>query len=115
MRRLMAAGVPRGDVSWSGDLGNGLVSAAAQEEYQDFTRQLEAIPANERLKRVFDEHLWGPQAQAKIAAQTRSSSLRLWRLCCRFGRRCRRGGWFRRLLGASIELGADLGNVVVER
>jgi hypothetical protein len=69
MRRLMAAGVPPpqqgGDargwrrlLEWRTDLGNGLVSAEAQEEYQDFTRQLEAIPANERLKRVFDEHLW---------------------------------------------------------
>jgi hypothetical protein len=45
-------------LEWRTDLGNGLVSAAAREEYQDFTRQLEAIPANERLKRVFDEHLW---------------------------------------------------------
>jgi hypothetical protein len=45
-------------LEWRTDLGNGLVSAAAQEEYQDFTRQLEAIPANERLKRVFDEYLW---------------------------------------------------------
>jgi hypothetical protein len=69
MRRLVAVGVPPpqkgGDargwkrlLEWRTDLGNGLVSAAAQEEYQDFTRQLEAIPANERLKRVFDEHLW---------------------------------------------------------
>ncbi|HEV7462973.1 MAG TPA: hypothetical protein VGN85_03560 [Methyloceanibacter sp.] len=65
MRRLVAVGVPRGDargwkrlLEWRTDLGNGLVSTEAQEEYQDFTRQLEAIPANERLKRVFDQQLW---------------------------------------------------------
>ena len=39
-------------------LGHGLVSSEAQLEYQDFTREIEAIPANERVKRVLDEHLW---------------------------------------------------------
>jgi hypothetical protein len=69
MRRLMAAGVPPpqqgGDargwkrlLMWRADLSHGLASAEAQAEYEDFTREVEAIPANERLKRVFDEQLW---------------------------------------------------------
>jgi len=69
MRRLIAAGVPApqqgGDargwkrlLSWRADLSHGLGSAEAREEYQDFTRELETIPANERVKRVLDEQLW---------------------------------------------------------
>ncbi len=69
MRRLIAAGVPPpqkgGDargwkrlLEWRTDLSRGLASVEAQAEYEDFTRQLEAIPANDRLKRVLDEQLW---------------------------------------------------------
>ena len=69
MRKLIAAGVPApqqgGDargwkrlLSCRAYLSQGLGSAEAREEYQDFTRELEAIPANERVKRVLDEQLW---------------------------------------------------------
>lgn len=69
MRKLIAAGVPApqqgGDargwkrlLSCRAYLSQGLGSAEAKEEYQDFTRELEAIPANERVKRVLDEQLW---------------------------------------------------------
>ena len=36
----------------------GIGSADAKDEYRDFTRDIEAIPANERLSRVLDEQLW---------------------------------------------------------
>jgi hypothetical protein len=69
MRRLVAAGVPApskgGDargwkrlLEWRVDLLYGYVSAEAQAEYEDFTRQIEAIPADVRVKRVLDEQLW---------------------------------------------------------
>lgn len=69
MRLLMAAGVPPpqqgGDargwrrlLEWRTELQHGLVSAEAQHEYQDFTHELDAIPAGERVKRVVDEQLW---------------------------------------------------------
>lgn len=69
MRKLIAAGVPApqqgGDargwkrlLSCRAYLSQGLGSADAREEYQDFTRELETIPANERVKRVLDEQLW---------------------------------------------------------
>lgn len=69
MRRLVIAGVPAplkgGDargwkrlLEWRAELMHGLVSAEAQHEYQDFTREIEAIPAPERVKRVLDQQLW---------------------------------------------------------
>jgi hypothetical protein len=69
MRKLIATGVPAprqgGDargwkrlLSSRAYLSQGLCSAEAREEYQDFTRELETIPANERVKRVLDEQLW---------------------------------------------------------
>ena len=69
MRRLMAAGVPPpkqgGDargwrrlLEWRTSLSHGLVSSDAQQEYCDFTREIDAIPANERVRRVLDEQLW---------------------------------------------------------
>jgi hypothetical protein len=69
MRRLMAAGVPPpekgGDargwrrlLEWRNDLLHGVAPKEAELEYQDFTREIEAIPANERVKRVLDEQLW---------------------------------------------------------
>jgi hypothetical protein len=69
MRRLIAADVPPprkgGDargwrrlLEWRTDLGNGLVSEAAQREYQNFTHEIEAIPAPERVQRVIGERLW---------------------------------------------------------
>lgn len=69
MRRLVATGVPAptqgGDargwkrlLQWRTDLANGLVSDAAQQEYLDFTREIEQIPARERVQRVLDERLW---------------------------------------------------------
>ena len=68
-RKLIAVGVPPpergGDargwrrlLEWRADISHGVGSAEAQEEYRDFTRELDAIPANERLKRVLDEQLW---------------------------------------------------------
>jgi len=35
-----------------------LGSPEAKDEYRDFTRDIEAIPADERLQRVLDEQLW---------------------------------------------------------
>ena len=69
MRRLMTAGIPPpqkgGDargwrrlLEWRTDLGNGLVSEEARQEYLNFAREIEAIPANERARRVLDERLW---------------------------------------------------------
>ena len=68
-RRLLAVGVPPpqkgGDargwkrlLAWRADLSHGIGSPEAKDEYSDFTRDIEAIPANERLKRVLDEELW---------------------------------------------------------
>ena len=69
MRRLVAAGVlpPQqgGDargwkrlLEWWTKLSHGLVSDEAQLEYRDFGREIDAIPANERVKRVLDDQLW---------------------------------------------------------
>ena len=69
MRRLVAAGVPPpqkgGDargwkrlLEWRNELSHGLVSDEAQLEYRDFTSEVDAIPANERVRRVLDEQLW---------------------------------------------------------
>jgi hypothetical protein len=69
MRRLLAAGVSGptkgGDargwkrlLEWRADLSHGIGSADAKAEYEDFTRELEAIPAGERVKRVLDEQPW---------------------------------------------------------
>jgi len=69
MRRLMAAGVPPpkqgGDargwrrlLEWRTSLVHGLVSQEAQLEYQHFAREIEAIPADQRVCRVLDERLW---------------------------------------------------------
>ncbi len=68
-RRLLAVGVPPpqqgGDargwkrlLAWRENLSHGIGSADAKDEYRDFTRDIEAIPATERLKRVLDEQLW---------------------------------------------------------
>ena len=76
MRRLMTAGVPPpkqgGDargwrrlLEWRTALGHGLVSGEALLEYQDFSRQVEAIPANERVKRVLDDHLWDRRSKPR--------------------------------------------------
>ncbi len=69
LRRLLAAGVsaPRkgGDargwkrlLEWRADLGYGLASEEGSAAYKAFTKELETIPANERVKRVLDEQLW---------------------------------------------------------
>jgi hypothetical protein len=69
MRRLLAAGIPApqqgGDargwkrlLSWRAALSQGFASDKAKEEYRDFTRELETIPAHERIERVFSEQLW---------------------------------------------------------
>lgn len=69
MRRLMAVGVPPptkgGDargwrrlLEWRTSLIHGLVSSEAQQEYRDFTREIDAIPADERVKKVLDQQLW---------------------------------------------------------
>ncbi|MEX1061270.1 MAG: hypothetical protein WED13_09660 [Methyloceanibacter sp.] len=69
MRRLVAVGVPPpqqgGDargwrrlLEWRNEISQGFGSQEAQLEYQDFTREIDAIPANERVKRVLDEQLW---------------------------------------------------------
>ena len=69
MRWLLAAGVPapaqgadaRGWkrlLAWRQRLSHGFVSDEAKHEYLEFTRQLDAIPASERVRRVLDERLW---------------------------------------------------------
>jgi hypothetical protein len=69
MRRLVASGVPPprqgGDargwkrlLEWRTDLGHGLAPEEAIEEYRRFTKELEAIPAQERLSRVLSDRLW---------------------------------------------------------
>jgi hypothetical protein len=69
MRLLMATGVPApvrgGDArGWKrllehrADFVHGVGSADALAEYQDFTREIEAIPAQERVKRVLEDQLW---------------------------------------------------------
>jgi hypothetical protein len=76
MRRLMAAGVPPptkgGDargwkrlLEWRTALGHGLVSSEAQQEYRDFTREIDAIPAEERVKAVLDEQLWDRRRKSR--------------------------------------------------
>ena len=69
MRRLVAAGVPPpqqgGDargwkrlLEWRNEISQGLGSNHAQLEYKEFTREINAIPVNERVRRVLDEQLW---------------------------------------------------------
>jgi len=69
MRRLLAAGVPPplqgGDARgwkrmlfWRADFSHGLATPEAKAEYHDFNAYLETIPAQDRIKRVLDEHLW---------------------------------------------------------
>jgi hypothetical protein len=66
---MLAAGIPlpqqgsdaRGWkrlLAWRANLSHGVGSRAAKDEYRDFTRDIEAIPTHERLKRVLDEQLW---------------------------------------------------------
>ena len=66
---MMAAGVPlpqQGNdargwkrlLAWRDDLSHGAGSQRGGAEYRDFTRDIEAIPTNERRKRVLDEQLW---------------------------------------------------------
>jgi hypothetical protein len=45
-------------LAYRADLTHGVGSHEALNEYQEFTREIDAIPANERLKRVLDEQLW---------------------------------------------------------
>jgi len=69
MRRLVAAGVPPpqqgGDargwrrlLEWRNGISQGFGSQEAKLEYRDFTREIDAIPANERVKRVLEDQLW---------------------------------------------------------
>jgi hypothetical protein len=69
MRRLISAGVPApvrgGDsrgwkrlLEWRADLLYGLASEEGKAEYEGFTRDLEKIPAGERVQRVLDEKMW---------------------------------------------------------
>jgi hypothetical protein len=76
MRKLVAAGVPPpkqgGDargwkrlLEWRIDLGHGLVSEKAQQEYLAFTRRLKAIPAPERVQRALEERLWDRRQETR--------------------------------------------------
>jgi hypothetical protein len=76
MRRLMAAGVPPptkgGDargwrrlLEWRTSLIHGLVSGEAQQEYRDFTREIDTIPADERVRKVIDEQLWDRRRKSR--------------------------------------------------
>ncbi len=76
MRRLLTAGVPApergGDArGWKrllecrAALIQGIASKEGQLEYQEFTRELEAIPANERVSRVLEDQLWDRRRNAR--------------------------------------------------
>jgi len=76
MRLLMAAGVPAplkgGDargwrrlLEYRTDFMHGVGSADALAEYQDFTREIEAIPAQERVKRVLEDQLWDRRRKSR--------------------------------------------------
>ena len=69
MRRLFAVGVqppPKGGdargwrrlLEWRSNLLHGLASLEAKTEYEDFTKELEEIPAGERIKVVLDSNPW---------------------------------------------------------
>ncbi|MEZ5829514.1 MAG: hypothetical protein R3D01_14560 [Hyphomicrobiales bacterium] len=69
MRRMVIAGVPPpqrgGDargwrrlLEWRNSLLQGVGPEEAKLEYQAFSREIEDIPANERVKRVLDDRLW---------------------------------------------------------
>jgi hypothetical protein len=69
MRRLIASGVPApvkgGDargwkrlLEWRADLVYGLASEEGKAEYEGFTRELERIPAGERVQRVLEDKMW---------------------------------------------------------
>jgi hypothetical protein len=45
-------------LEWRNEISQGFGSQEAQLEYRDFTREIDAIPANERVKRVLDDQLW---------------------------------------------------------
>jgi len=68
-RRMLAAGVPPpqkgGDsrgwkrlLAWRAALNQGVGSPEVKGEYREFSRDIEAIPAAERLKRVLETELW---------------------------------------------------------
>lgn len=86
MRWLLAAGVPAPSqgadargwkrlLAWRMRLMHGLATDEAKDAYQEFTRQLEGIPAGERVRRVLDDQLWDrrrkPQG-GRARASTRS-------------------------------------------
>ena len=69
MRLLMTADIPAplkgGDargwrrlLEWRADFVHGIAFPEAVAEYWDFTRDIESIPAQERVKRVLDDQLW---------------------------------------------------------
>ncbi|MFD0986857.1 hypothetical protein [Methyloligella solikamskensis] len=69
MRRLFAVGVqppPKGGdargwrrlLEWRSNLLHGLASLEAKTEYEDFTKELDEIPAGERIKVVLDSNPW---------------------------------------------------------
>ncbi|MGH6736632.1 MAG: hypothetical protein ACRECX_11220 [Methyloceanibacter sp.] len=69
MRRMVGAGVPPptqgGDargwrrlLEWRNTILQGFGEEDAKHEYRAFTRELEAIPAGERVQRVLDGRLW---------------------------------------------------------
>lgn len=76
MRWLLAAGVPppsqgadaRGWkrlLAWRMRLMHGLASDEAKDAYDEFTRQLDGIPASERVRRVLDDQLWDRRRNAQ--------------------------------------------------
>jgi len=76
MRRLMAAGVPPpkqgGDargwrrlLEWRATILQGFGSSEAQQEFRDFTREIDAISADQRVRRVLDEQLWDRRRKSR--------------------------------------------------
>ncbi len=75
-RRMLAAGVPPphkgGDargwkrlLAWRAALNQGIGSPEVKGEYREFSRDIEAIPAAERLKRVLETELWDRRRRSR--------------------------------------------------
>lgn len=119
MRKLMAAGIPPplkgGDargwkrlLEWRTDLGNGLVSEEARQEYLDFAREIESIPPLSGHDACSTSGS-GTAGESRDSAEASATSLLRPRLRGWLGLRRRL-----RLLAAGVELGGDLRDAVAK-
>ena len=56
-------------LEWRADLLYGLASEEGKAEYEEFTADLETIPAGERVQRVLDGGIAGASPAAKVASR----------------------------------------------